>query len=76
MLVCKSKNFSYIRKNTIVHFLLYSEYSVHYTRLTSSDSGSVKCLVRPTDQTVKEIETLGSPNLKVIKSPGFDLNAK
>ena len=39
-------------------------------RLKFYDSGSVECLVRPLNQTVREIDILGSPNLK-----GFDLQS-
>ena len=69
----KVRNCSYIRKNIIT---LYSEYSVHYTRLRSSDSGSAECQVRPLNQEVREIATLGSVNTKIIYSPGFILDAE
>ena len=57
-------------------FLLYSEYSVHYTRLKYSDSGSFECQVIPRDQFIGEIATLGSPNLKILYLPGFLLNKR
>ena len=54
----------------------FSEYSIHYTRLKSSDSGSAECLVRPKNQEIREITTSGSVNTKIIYSPGFILDAE
>ena len=50
---------------------LYSQYSIHNTRLRTANDGTPECVVRASDQQIRPITTLGNEDLKLLYSPGF-----
>ena len=55
-------------------FLLFSQYSVHHTRLRESPSGFVECNVRAKLQDIADITDLGTEDMRILYSPGFIAN--
>ena len=53
---------------------VYSQYSIHHTRLRQSSSGFLECIVRPSGQIIEDITTIGSEKFKILTSPGFTVN--
>ena len=51
--------------------LVYSQYSIHHTRLRESPSGFVECNVRAKLQEIADITDLGTEDMRIIYSPGF-----
>ncbi|CAI8006296.1 hypothetical protein GBAR_LOCUS4635, partial [Geodia barretti] len=59
-----------------IHRAGLNEYSVHYTTLVTSESGSIECHVSPRKQAIRLISTVSSRHFKVIQSPGFGISQK
>lgn len=54
----------------------FSEYTVHATRFQRGADGLPICVIRKEGEIVEDIEDLGTPDVKLIFSPGAEFNPK
>ena len=58
---------------TIANFTFFSEYSIHFTKFRRNKTIN-KCKVKSWGEYVGDIPNLGTDEMKILYSPGFELD--